>query len=323
MLLCQSGHAGSPRKRWIMLGLALALAYTNSAWAQTVQNPRRIAEGPAGQLLVTDRLFGSVIAVDRNSLEPDWSFPLPDEGAPFGLATWNQLVFVGNTVTRNVEVYRIRGSQGGVKTLVFQYNLGHTPQGETGSIQNPISIAVARKEQLVFVLDGAEKKIKIYDRKGTFLDAFAPLDEAGVLLSPVSLAVDEARQELLVGDYGDPSGGFRAAKPARILIYGYGGELRFQINGNGTTHWNTTFARVQGMTASDDGRIFAADPLGSRILVLDRLTGALLGELGSEGQEPGQLMLPLDVFLDPKTGDLFVSNNRGARRVEVFRGVGR
>ena len=303
--------------------VALVLAYTGAVWAQTVQNPRRIAEGPTGQLLVTDRLFGSVVAVDRDSLEPVWSFPLPQEGAPFGLATWNRLVFVGNTKTKNVEVYRLRGSHAGNMTLQFAYNLGDTPPGETGAIENPISIAVDRKSQLVFVLDGGEKKVKIFDRRGTFLDAFEPRDDAGMLLSPVSIAVDETRQEVLVGDYGDPSGSFRARKPARILIYDHFGALLFQIAGNRTTHWNTQFSRVQGMATSTDGRIFAADPLGGRILVLDRSSGALLEVLGTEGQEPGQLMLPLDVFLDERTGDLYVSNNQGARRVEVLRGAGR
>jgi hypothetical protein len=49
----------------------------------------------------------------------------------------------------------------------------------------------------------------------------------------------------------------------------------------------------------------------------------LLEVLGAQGQEPGQLMLPLDVFFDERTGDLYVSNNQGARRVEVLRGAGR
>ena len=81
--------------------------------------------------------------------------------------------------------------------------------------------------------------------------------------------------------------------------------------------------RVQGISTSSDGGIFVADPLGGRILILDRTSGALLSEIGTEGQEPGQLMLPLDVLLDERTGDLFVVNNQGARRLEVFRGQGR
>jgi len=308
---------------WLILGLALQVAQSSPAWAQTVRNPRRLAAGPPGQLLVTERSLGSIVAVDKSSLEPVWSFELPDDEAPFGLATWNRLIFVGNTTTKNVEVYRLLGSAKNEPRLRFEYNLGHKPPGEAGAIEKPIAIAVDSGARLVFVLDGSEKKVKIFDHRGSFLSAFAPVDDAGEVMSPVSLAVDSTRQEVLVGDYGNPSGFFRARTPARILIYDYQGELQFQINGNGSTHETTRFARVQGMTASPDGRIFVTDPLASRILILDRISGALVGEVGVAGSEPGELMLPLDVHLDERSGDLFVSNNQGARRVEVFRGVGR
>jgi len=312
----------SYRRRWLpVLALALVLASTDPVWSQAIQNPRRLAEGPAGQLLVSDRA-GSVVAVRKDNLEPVWSFQLPEEGAPFGLASGNRLLFVGNTETRNVEVYRMLGSPANIR-LRFKYNLGFTPPGETGSIEKPIGIGFDSQAQLVFVLDGAAKEVKVFDRKGRFSHAFAPADRVGELLSPVSLAIDEGRQEVLVGDYGNPSGFFRARTPARILIYDYGGALLSQIDGDGTTHETTRFVRVQGLATSADGRIFAADPLGGRILVLDRDTGALLAEVGSEGPEPGQLMLPLDVHLDERTGDLFVSNNRGARRIEVFRAARR
>lgn len=336
MRLRATGWKGSSPQRGLGLALAFALAFTGSACsdgkreqvsagestpAPTIQNPRRITEGPVGQLLVSDRR-GWIVAVAKDSLEPVWGFQLLQEGAPFGVATSNQLVFVGNTETKNVEVYRLVGSGGGTTTLKFEHNLGGTAAGATGSIQNPISIGVDRKAQLVFVLDGDEKKVKVFESGGPLVNAFEPRDSAGELLSPVSLAVDETRQEVLVGDYGDPSGSSRAKTPARILIYDYTGTLQFQIKGDMSTHWSTRFARVQGMATSADGRIFAADPLGNRILVLDRVSGALLSELGTEGVQPGELMLPLDVTLDAKSGDLFVSNNRGARRVEAFRGAG-
>ncbi len=306
---------------WMLVGLTLT--GFGLARAQALNSPRRIAEGPPGQVLVTDRGNGSVVAVRKDDLEPVWSFPLPDEGAPFGLATWNRLVFVGNTETKNVEVYRMQGSPKGGTELRFEYNLGFSPRGAPGSIENPIAIAVDRKLQLVFVLDGRQKSVKIFDRKGAFLEAFIPADEAGEVMSPVSLAIDEARQEVLVSDYGDPRGSFRAREAARILIYDYAGNLLFQIDGDRSTHPTTQFVRVQGISTSRDGKIFVADALGGRILVLDRTSGELLAEIGIEGQQPGELMLPLDVHLDERTGDLFVVNNQGARRLEVFRGEGR
>jgi hypothetical protein len=295
----------------------------------SVQNPRRIAEGPSGQILVADRRHGAVIAVDRASLESVWSTPLPAEGRPFGIASLNELVLVGNTGTKNVEVYRVIGSGGSDTTLEFAYNLGGVPAGATGTIENPIGVGVDANENLAFVLDGPAKRINVFEtERGVFQYAFEPRDSGGVLLSPVSLTVDTLRREILVGDYGSPASWFSgcsfcgAAEPARILIYAYSGELLFEIYGDGSTHASAEFARVQGMAVGADGRIFAADPLGSRILVFDRYSGALLEELGTQGPAEGQLMLPLEVWLDGETGDLFVSNNQGARRVEVLRGAG-
>jgi hypothetical protein len=309
--------------RWLILALALIMVCIGPLWAQSVQNPRRIAKGRKGQMLVTDRASGSIIALDRKSLAPAWSFQLPEEGAPFGLATWNRRVYVGNTATGNVEVYRVKGPRSRRVKVTFLYNLGHTPPGESGTMDNPISIAIDRNAGLVFVLDGGNKSVEVFNRDGVLVNTFFPLDDAREVLSPVSIAVDEKRREVLVSDFGDPSGSFRTRTPARILIYDYDGTLLFQINGNGSTHENTYFTRVQGIDTSNDGRIFASDPLGCRIFVLDRLTGELLSEIGAAGTEPGQLMLPLDVYLHKRSGDLFVSNNRGARRVEVFREAGR
>lgn len=298
------------------------------AGALSVQNPRRIVEGPSGQVLVSDRRFGTVVAVARDSLQPVWSAQLPLDGAPFGLAMLKRLVYVGNTTTKKVETYRMSGSGGADTSLRFAYNLGDGSAAGAGSIENPIAIGVDTKDRLVFVLDGMSKRISVFKANGAFLYSFQPMDASGVVLSPVSLTVDETRQEILVGDYGNPRPDWDgcsfcgAAVAARILIFSYDGNLLSHIAGDGSTHASARFTRVQGMATSPDGHIFAADPLRSKILVFDRASGAMVAQLGTEGSGPGQLMAPLDVWLDAATGDLFISNNRGARRVEVLRGAG-
>ncbi|MDH5557818.1 MAG: NHL repeat-containing protein [Alphaproteobacteria bacterium] len=299
----------------------------SSTLVPAVANPRRIAGGPDGQILVTDRRYGAVIAVDKQSLQPVWSATLPD-GGPFGIAFTRKGIFVGNTATKNVEVYSLNGSGGPDTLLEFDRNLGDVPAGTIGTIENAIAVAADDKAKQIFVLDGAAKRISVFDRKGSLLRSFEPRGSDNLLLSPVSLAIDELRREILVADYGDPSAWLSncsfcsANEPARIMIFSYEGDFLYEIRGDGTTHWLTSFARLQGLAASGDGRIFAADPLGARILVFDRFTGAILDELGVKGTNPGQLMAPSDLWLDIETGDLFISNNLGARRVEVLRGVG-
>ena len=306
--------------------LAFVLACPNVVWSETVKDPtlgnvRRVAETPTGDLLVTDR-SGLIVKVDKDSLEPVSGFRLPLDGAPFGLATLDHLVFVGNTETKNVEVYELPRSRGKKLELSFAYNLGGVPAGEMGTIEKPIGIGVGRSAELVFVLDGKAKTVKVFRSDGLFLREFAPAGLYGMVLSPVSLAVDETHEEVLVGDYGDPGGTSHSAEPARILAFDFDGNLRYQIDGSGFWDSGLVFRRVQGMAASVDGRIFAADPLGGRILVFQRGSGTLLDVLGTRGDEPGQLRIPTDLLLDPESGDLFIVNNRGARRVEAFRGAG-
>ena len=71
------------------------------------------------------------------------------------------------------------------------------------------------------------------------------------------------------------------------------------------------------------GHIYLATGMAGTVLVLDRTTGALLKQVGEPGRNPGQLSLPSDVYLDRKTGDLFVVDIMGARKLAVFRGAGR
>lgn len=291
-----------------------------------VISPREIAEGPPGQVLVADARASAIIGLDESTLEPVWSFPVPLEGQPFGLATNGRLVFVGNTSAGNVEVYRLMPNPNDPAQsaiLEFQYNLGFTQPGQSGFNGRPNSIAVDAKKNRVFVLDSGDKKIKVFDVRGALLDIITPADSRGALLNPASIAVDSRRQELLISDFGDPSGFFSVGIPGRILIYSTDGEYLFQINGDGSTHSGTLFLRPQGLAATASGRILVAEALSSRILVLDRNNGALLGEIGGPGSEPGQLRVPIDLCVDSQSGDVFVSNSRGARRVEVFRGVGR
>jgi DNA-binding beta-propeller fold protein YncE len=300
------------------IGLLLVFCLAGPLLAQSLRNPKRISEGPPGQILVSDRYLDSVLSLDEETLLPVWTLPI--EGSPFGVAQWRNRLFIGNTATANVEVYRVSKDGARVK---FLFNLGHTISGQPGYIQKPTDIAFHRRSRQVYVLDSGDKKIKIYNLRGRFLSEFPVIDGQGRILAPVAFTVDEVRGEVLVSDYGDPAGFFSISVPARILIYDLTGNYLGQINGDGSTHPETKFLRPQGLVTDGMGRIFLAAALTGHILVLERATGVLLRKVGEPGSEPGELRLPVDVVLSPESGDLFVTNNMGARKIEVFRGVGR
>jgi len=140
---CKVEVRHSPSACLLTLALVIGLAWVPAGRAQSLSNPRRLADGPPGQLLVADRA-GTVVAVDKDTLQPVWDFPLPGEGAPFGLAMLNRLVFVGNTETHDVEVYRLQGSSVRGMEPHMLFSLGATSPGGAGAIASPSRIAVDR-----------------------------------------------------------------------------------------------------------------------------------------------------------------------------------
>ena len=68
---------------------------------------------------------------------------------------------------------------------------------------HPSDIAVDQEEGLVFVLDGSAKAVKIFDRSGRRVGTVSgPGGSSEQLANPIGVAVDPARGEVLVSDYG-------------------------------------------------------------------------------------------------------------------------
>lgn len=320
---CTTQQVGGPhswRSLFLLLLVGMAPALCAQTTAPVLVSPMRIAEGPPGQLLVTDNREDMIFAISDDDLGIAWSFNLP--GRPMGIAFWSNTVFVGNATTRNVEVYKLKGlPRGAGKTLEFQYNLGFTPPGQTGSIQIPSDIAVDPDLDLVFVVDSGARQVRIFDFKGNPVQSF-PGSTDPPLLSPVAIAVDTVNKEVLVSDYGDPNGSFAAKVPPRLMIYNYAGTLLKQINGYPMTVASNEFARPQGLAVNGLGSIFMVESVHGEVYVIDRNSGQVTRKISSFGSDPGQLQLPLDILLVRKSGNLYVTNNMG-KRIEVFRGEGR
>lgn len=308
--------------------LLLFLAACATAGAQTPASPRRIAALDKQTILITDLdadLQGALVALDKETMQVVWICAVP--GEPLGVAQWKNLFLMGDSSTGNVGVYRMTGANRGTacfgsasgKSLEFLYNLGHTQPGQPGFFQKVNDLALDVDLQRVFVVDTGEKKVKVFDNKGNFLYAF-PEGSPG-LLNPTGIALDEARQEVLISDYGDPSGSFKPKVPPRIVIFGYGGNYLGQIDSDPVTP-EYFFSKPQGLGVDGWGHIFVVDALLGKVIVFSRESGTGIKTFGLPGDQPGQLKLPLDLLLDRATGDVFVTSNMTGR-VEVFRAAGR
>ena len=285
-----------------LLGAVLALAPCRDMLSvvpvsPAFESPVRMASPDATSLFVTDYGIDSVCALDRATLVPASCFAIA--GKPLGIAATADRIFVGNETLHTVEVYDRRGTK-----------ISDLP----GTFSTPASLAVDDQTGLLFVLDTASKTITLLTYAGYPVRTITgDLAGNGKLVNPVALAVDPVRQEVLVSDYGDVASSF-PLYPARVRIYDYNGTFITVISGS-----TGGFSRPQGLDVHND-HIFVTDSMVGKVLLFTRLSSTLTataGALGSFGDGPGQLMLPLDVLVEPSTGDVLVTNNRPGR-IERF-----
>lgn len=264
-----------------------------------LRSPTRIAFGADGNLLVTDYRLKMLLTVNRKSMEVIRWFPT--NGKPLGVAYAKGHIYIGNETGGCIDVYNLAGKKR------FSFKAGNQP------LQRPTDLAVDTKAKKLFVAEGYEKAVKVFDLKGQLLQTIpvnAP--DPDVLANPTGIAVDTVKKEIFVSDYGDTS---LYVKP-RIQIFNYAGELVGTISGKAGM-FGTRFSRPQGLTIDRSGHVFLVECYASEILVFDRSSGSLLNTLGGYGTDPGQLRLPLDIVMDASTKNLYITNNRGAN-IEVF-----
>lgn len=281
-------------------GVVLAMCPSATAGAQTLPSPVRIARAPSGDLLVSDYLQQSILVLRQADLAVRRAFRVA--GRPVAIAWGRGRIFVGNESTGSVEVYNPAG--------MWLYDLG----GAKGLVRQPMDIAVGNQRGLVFVVDGSDKLVKVFDVNGPLLYTMPAAGAGGVpLQNPTGIAIDADREEVLVSDFGDPGIGV----PARVHILDYHGARLGEISGaSGQRGYG--FSRPQGLAVDGIGHVFVVDAMLGQVLVFDRTTGAGLKRLGTSGTGPGQLLLPLDLVLTGASRDVFVTSNLAAR-VEVFR----
>jgi DNA-binding beta-propeller fold protein YncE len=259
-----------------------------------LHSPIRLTMTPEGNLLVSDYQLGMIVTVDHKSLEATGWFPVP--GKPLGVAYARGHIYVGNASKKCVEVY----ARGGRK--LYQLN---------GVIKKPTDIAIDEKQGLVFVVDGSQKKVKVFNLRGKFIRSFPGLDPDD-LVNPTGIALDPAGQEVFVSDYGDRT---KSVYP-RIQIFDYNGNLLDTIKGK-KGMFGVRFSRPQGLATDESGHVFMLDCYSGEIMVFDRYNGQTLKTMAGYGTEPGQLRLPLDIVINPSSKDIYVTNNRSAA-IEIF-----
>ena len=291
----------------VMVFLATLLAGNGMAEFRPTLDvaPARIALDGNGDLLVSDYTYGQVLTVAPDTLDIIGEFDV--NGRPMGIAWANDLIYVGNTTTGQVEVYDSTGTE--------QFVLG---QGGY-PIEMPQDLAVGNGN--VYVVDGSDRIVKIFAQDGGFVGTIPAAGyDPDLLANPTAIAVDETTQRIYVSDYGDLGNSANPVAP-RIQVFNIDGSLAYSIISGSPGDYH--FAMPQGLTVSGNNYLFVIDSLTGKILVYDGATGELVQKLKKTGKQKGEfgMKMPLDILIDSATDNVFVTNTKLAS-ILVFTGAG-
>ena len=303
------------------LAAFLLMTGASEAWSQTgvrpgsprphqpridLEGPTRVSLNAHGVLFVADYKQRKISALGTPHLSLKYTFDV--EGRPLSVAAGEERLYVGNGSTQCVQIYSLTGEA--------LCKLG----GPDGHFERPTDIAVDDRNRLVFVVDGLGGQVKIFEMKGPpggvlvgTIPSAGP--DSSLLTKPTGIALDRVRGQVLISDHGDDN---RFIDPC-IRIFDYQGISIDSISGS-SGMMGKRFVRPQGLQIRGD-RIFLVESFLSRVLIIDRNTGNDLGHLGTYGTGEGELSLPLDLEIDPRTDDLFVTSFM-TRRIEIYRDGG-
>ncbi len=256
------------------------------------REPVRLATDSAGRLYVADPRLGTIT--------------IRDEAGKFLTIRRGLDRPLGVAVDASGRIFVCEAGKGRVAIFTPGWvPAGYLGQGD-GEFLMPNHIQIT-PDGLVYVVDSLANQVKVYGPDNQLVRQFGtPGIQAGQLNFPTGLAVAPTG-EIFVSDQGNE----------RIQVFDANGAYLRKFGGPiGMIGSNTTFGRIQGMLADAQGRLFLADSYRGVVVVVNAATGAILGNLGSFGSDPGQLSGPASLVVD-RNHRLFVAAP-GNTRVEVY-----
>lgn len=256
-----------------------------------LRSPVRIAFGPADNLIVSDYNAKSIFTIDRNKNTVLKGFKI--DGRPLAVAYLKGKIFVGNNTSKKIEVYTESGK--------MKYSF-------SGKIKKPNDMAIDNDGEKVYVVDTISAKVNIYTIEGKLISVISEN-----LTAPTGIALDGTNGFIYVSDYGDPGNWIYPS----IRIFNSDGTYSGVISGK-LGMFGNRFSRPQGLAIDGNGYVFMVDCYSSEIMVFNGPGGILIKTMSGFGTEAGKMMSPLDIVINSKTKDLFVTNNSNSS-IEIFK----
>ena len=256
------------------------------------REPVRLATDESGHLYVADPRLGAITVRDESG-----RFIAIKRGfhEPLGVA-----------VDASGRIFVCEAGKGRVSVFTSGWvPAGALGQGD-GEFQMPNHLQIT-PDGLVYVVDSLANQVKIFSSDNQLLRQFGgPGTLAGQFKFPTGLSVAPTG-EIFVSDQGNE----------RIQVFDTQGNFLRKFGGPiGMLGSNTTFGRIQGLLVDSQGRLLMADSFRGVVVVANAATGAILGNIGAFGSDPGKLFGPASLVVD-RNNRLFVATP-GNTRVEIF-----
>lgn len=194
---------------------------------------------------------------------------------PYGVSARNGRLLVSDIFLRRV--------------LLFDLEKKHLSNlGAEGGIRLPVS-AVADSTRTMYIADGTNGKIAVYDPDGTYRTAY-PLENA----KPVGLAVNDALGRLYIVDRGGH----------RVIVLALDGTPLFEFGGRGTADGKLNIPL--DLAIDRQGRVLVLDSGNFRVQIFTA-DGAFLFKFGMVGDRPGMFANPKGIATD-SDGNIYVTD---------------
>jgi DNA-binding beta-propeller fold protein YncE len=204
---------------------------------------------------------------------------------PYGVAVQRGRVYVGDTARRNVMVFDT------VEKKFFTFG-----EEDPGQLGRPLGMDVDKNGN-VYVLDGSNKQVFVYDRDGKFLRT---IGDPSDINRPAGLGVNSDGSRVYAVDIGGTS-----YDTHRILVYdGLSGKKLSEIGKRGNKQGELNLPR--DVAVAEDGSLYVVDSGNFRIQKFSP-DGKFISEFGSIGRLPGQFSRPKEIALD-KDGNIYVAD---------------
>jgi DNA-binding beta-propeller fold protein YncE len=242
-------------------------------------------KAPATPRIKLLRVVGSLSDLrseDRSGRFFKWLFGSSDNilplVSPYGIcADGDGRIWLADPGGGAVHVYDLAG-----KTIDYIVQAGDR------RLISPIGVAVDIGRQRLYVSDGAQKEVFVFDLEGTFVET---LDYSYGFGRPAGMAVS-LTGDLYVADV--LKGKIIQFSPEGVHLYTIGSAAAK----------DRLFNRPTAVAVDADGNVYVSDSLNFRIVV-QSAAGELIQVIGEIGDAPGSLSRPRGVALDSK-GHIYI-----------------